>query len=305
VAVHAVAMMLFSPDASRYLAGPELSLATAASVFIGAWASWLLFITVAAASLKKTAIGLALIVSLAIPLARVMIVSKRRQISGIGARRALPVLPLGRSLSGGAALAISIAFSLAVAVVFTATTEGGPAVVQEKVVATLTRFSEGDPVREQVAEVSREMLSESFPSGIGYKNFGYLTSERIRYTTRTLSGDVVSGVSLHNAFLHFAIEGGLIVVAIVVALYALLLRTLWLLLRHHANRDLVVALSSWVGCSVVFGLFHQLHDTVYFLGLFGFVFGCKYRVKRAWQTNRRRSDEEGEFARDTAPDSHA
>ncbi|HEX7754828.1 MAG TPA: hypothetical protein VF421_05785 [Niabella sp.] len=150
-------------------------------------------------------------------------------------------------------------------------------------IATITRFSANeDVVRGAIALEFLNQLFSHFPAGTGFYTFGYLTSDVIEYWTFTASGDLVNGdgVALHNTFMHFALEGGLPIIIIVIIFYRNFFRAIRFLYRYRPAKGLAIVLISWCVISIVYGMFQQLHGTRYFLGIFGFAFGAYERYKR-------------------------
>jgi hypothetical protein len=139
-----------------------------------------------------------------------------------------------------------------------------------------------DIIRSSADAEAYRILRENFPFGIGYGTFGHLTRDTLQYATYTASGDRIDdGMSLHNTFMHIAVEGGLPIIVIVLFFYWNLGKVVRRLLLFDLSKPLAIILITWAIISVLFGLFNQLHATRYFFGIFAFAFGCyeRYRIE--------------------------
>jgi hypothetical protein len=139
---------------------------------------------------------------------------------------------------------------------------------------TIERFAEApDPTRTALDRIARDLLAEHFPQGMGYMSFVKASTQHISYTTFTASGEQLSGVSLHNTYLHFVLEGGWVIIIIVLAASAVFVRALCRV-YDAGDRQTFLALLTWVMMAGLYGWFHQLYLTDYMFGLFGFALGA-------------------------------
>lgn len=148
--------------------------------------------------------------------------------------------------------------------------------------ATFTRIaSEGgeDALRLIAIVHFVDLLPQYFPQGSGYYTFGFLTADFIEFTTVTNSGDILYGMSLHNSYMHFLLEGGLVIVLIVFVMYWAYFRTIRRLRQWPDAFPLSRILMSWMIVAVIFGMLNQFHATQYFLGMFGYASGCLERYR--------------------------
>lgn len=141
------------------------------------------------------------------------------------------------------------------------------------VLSTLGRFTEGeDLIRLQIFTLAFELLYENFPMGIGYNNFTILSRDSIPYSTFTLSGEQIDGVSLHNSFLHFSLEGGFFILCIVFLLFYFYVKCALKLNLITQGSNIGRLLLVFLVVVNLFGLVHQFHGTRYFWGIFALCF---------------------------------
>lgn len=144
--------------------------------------------------------------------------------------------------------------------------------------STFGRFTEGeDLIRLQILTLAFELLYENFPMGIGYNNFIVLSRDYIPYSTFTLSGEQIDGVSLHNSFLHFALEGGILILCIVFLLFYLYVKCALKLNFIVQGSNIGRLLLIFLVIANLFGLVHQFHGTRYFWGIFALCFSIYER----------------------------
>ena len=146
------------------------------------------------------------------------------------------------------------------------------------IISSFSRFFEGDDlIRLQIFSYSYELLINNFPHGIGYQNFIILSSDIIPYTTFTTTGDQLDGVALHNSFFHFALEGGLIIVLIMLLLYYKFFDIAFRLKKRITNSNIGSLLIVFMVVCSFYGLIHQFHGSRYFFGIFAFCFSIYER----------------------------
>lgn len=144
--------------------------------------------------------------------------------------------------------------------------------------STIGRFTEGeDLIRLQIFTLAFELLNENFPMGIGYNNFMVLSRDSIPYSTFTLSGEQIDGVALHNSFLHFALEGGLLILCIVLLLFYFYVKCALKLNLIVPGSNIGRLLLVFLVVVSLFGLVHQFHGTRYFWGVFALCFSIYER----------------------------
>lgn len=152
---------------------------------------------------------------------------------------------------------------------------------------TVGRFSESeDGSRAAIAVYSVSLLIEHFPRGIGLGGFSFLSRDVIPYETTTARGDTVIGANLHNTFMTWALEGGAPVLIIVAILFWQLFMVIYRFWKRHATRMLSATLLVWLASGVLFGMFHQWHNSGTFWVLFGFAFGCSKRYEHMEKAKR-------------------
>lgn len=191
-----------------------------------------------------------------------------------------------RAPLAGAMLAVAVAafwgrpwsarrtwFSLAASVTLFAIGIGVALVLAEDTHATLARllYEEEGVTRVFITGRSLGLLQEHFPVGIGYMNFLMLTGYEIDHTIITRFGDEVVGVNLHNSYMTWMLEGGLLVT--VVVLYILYRAWVRVRVALDDDRNMGVLFVAWATALLFLGAFHQLHSTMQFWGTLGFIFG--------------------------------
>jgi hypothetical protein len=149
-------------------------------------------------------------------------------------------------------------------------------------IATVYRFGDNtDAIRMSIAAEFIDALFTHFPNGTGYYTFGYLTGDIIQYSSTMANGDVLTdGVTLHNSFMHFALEGGLLILIIVFLLYRSYFKTIKFFLKWPETKYLGIVFVCWFIVTFFYGLFQQYHASRYFLGIFGLAFGVYEKFKK-------------------------
>lgn len=123
------------------------------------------------------------------------------------------------------------------------------------------------------------LLPLHWPQGAGYYTFGFLTADTINFTTVTADGDILYGMSLHNSFMHWILEGGLSIVVIVCIMAWAYYRAVRRLRQWPEAIPLARILMGWAVVGVVYGMFNQFHATQYFFGMIGYAAGCLDRYR--------------------------
>lgn len=154
-----------------------------------------------------------------------------------------------------------------------------------------------DPQREYIHNLSVSLLPEHWISGMGYMNFFALTeSEATVIYQIDRFGESTYGTNLHNSYMTWALEGGLLVCSIVALIFWRAggrLRFIW-----NDDRNMGVLLAAWCAAALLFGWFHQLHSSVQFWSILGIIFG--YRDQLAARHRLARLDTRSEHRPQTA-----
>lgn len=250
---------IIDADKTRVIYGVDVPIALAAAVMSSSVFFSGILVLAALSSLKKTVV-LCAGVGLLVPLLLKLFVKAKNW-----PRPKNAILSIG----GGGMLLALIALPLAQTFL-------------PFMMATLERLSyeREDVLRLAMAAEYLRLLDEHFPNGIGYYMFGYMTADTLPYTTYTADGtELNDGMSLHNTFMHFTLEGGLPILAIVGLLYWKLGARLRKLFSFGPAKGIAILITAWAMIGIVYGLFNQFHATRYFFAIFGFAFGCyeKYR----------------------------
>jgi hypothetical protein len=141
-------------------------------------------------------------------------------------------------------------------------------------------FGEGtDTVRSLIAERSIEILSDHFPQGMGYMNFYEYTGLDADFVRTDRRGNVLEGLSLHNSYVSWALEGGFLVVLAVLLLFARTAKRVHFIVQ--GDRNFGALLLAWIAGALLLGFFHQLHQMMQFWGIIGLVFGVCDRMRRS------------------------
>jgi GNAT superfamily N-acetyltransferase len=252
-----LAQMALDPDLSRYGYGMQLMLCTSAMLVLGwRWAAAGALIVIMA-SLHKTTLGCALL--------GVLVVFWWAKIPPQkGNKYVRAIYPL-----------------LALVVV-----AGGVIYLAPMIGATIERFlPEGmhfyglvgehvDRQRGYITDLSLDLLPEYWLTGMGYMNFYALTAtEATTLYAIDRFGVEVYGTSLHNSYMTWALEGGLLVMLAVALIFwraGARIRFIW-----SAEPNMGVLLLAWCVSALLFGWFHQLHASVQFWSILGIIFGYR------------------------------
>jgi SAM-dependent methyltransferase len=135
----------------------------------------------------------------------------------------------------------------------------------------------GEPVNPQrvaLAEVSRSLLQETMPLGIGYGNF-----------VRRFHGVTGHELQIHNVYVAWLLEGGVLCVAVVLLLAVAHIRALSLYIRSAPAIEQRIygqmcAIAS-IGILTI-GVFHQVHQTPALWMILGLGAACGAEA-RSWR----------------------
>jgi len=132
-----------------------------------------------------------------------------------------------------------------------------------------------DIVRWTIFDDALSLLETNWLWGMGYMNFMPWYGDRYGFVDYTVRDEEVVGMSLHNSFQTWALEGGVPCLAIVILLLWRYFRILRRQIRHSKNdmersyyKTYIVAMI----CLIVLGFFHQPHQMPIFFILLGIVY---------------------------------
>lgn len=153
--------------------------------------------------------------------------------------------------------------------------------------ATIERFAVNtDVIRMAIALEFFNQLFQHFPNGTGFYTFGFLSSDVIDYWSMAANGDIITdGVSLHNSLMHFALEGGIVILIIVFIFYRAYFKAIKFLLKYPESKYIGVIFICWFFVTTFYGMFQQYHATRYFFGIFGLALGVYERIYRRKKFN--------------------
>jgi hypothetical protein len=159
-------------------------------------------------------------------------------------------------------------------------------VALQQTISTFSRFQtlNDDYVRSYIVDQSTQMLRESKFLGIGYMNFYAWSGIDTGYAGESRTGSEILGFNLHNSYMTWALEGGLMVSVIVLVILWLTMGRLKAVLA--ADRQLGAVLMSWFIVFGIFALFHQVHMSIQFWGAIGLVWGI--HAKQVYQRRKLR-----------------
>lgn len=139
-----------------------------------------------------------------------------------------------------------------------------------------------DVIRWTIYEDAGSLYRSNWVLGIGYMNFMPWFGEEYGFRTETAGGKETVGMSLHNVYQTWALEGGLPCLAIVFCLLWKYFHILFLKIRQSCDdrensyyKLLVISMI----CLLVAGLFHQIHQTPVFFMLLGIVFALDHKAE--------------------------
>jgi len=155
-----------------------------------------------------------------------------------------------------------------------------------KIIQTLGRLSlladidiaAGDPSREFISSNAWDRFGEISWHGIGYMNFYAYSGETLGIRYYENSGSLTTGLNLHNSYLTWFLEGGLLVS---LAVLVILVLTVLKISRIYAfDRRYGSLLFSFMVVFAVFAISHQLHDLTQFWALIGLSWGLCRRLEK-------------------------
>lgn len=161
-------------------------------------------------------------------------------------------------------------------------------ILSPHIISTIGRFISDDSTTFRVLGVSIEpegedivraahileairILPEHYIKGMGYMNFYEWTTDLGGFASINQYGTELTGITLHNAYLSWVIEGG-ITVSVVVLFIA---HRLWSRIRSMLvySRNFAVLSIAWFAILLLHGMFHQLHQMMQLWGSIALIYG--------------------------------
>lgn len=138
-------------------------------------------------------------------------------------------------------------------------------------------LSGDDWVREYIILNSIELLKQTTLMGIGYMNFYAFSGHDTEYSFEERTGAIVEGFNLHNSFMTWGLEGGILVILAIILLgYLTIIRIKAI---YNLDKCYGAYLFSVLSCFFIFGIAHQLHMAIQFWIYIGFIWGYSYRIR--------------------------
>jgi len=137
-----------------------------------------------------------------------------------------------------------------------------------------------DSVRWAVFQDAKALYRANWLRGIGYMNFMPWFGNTNNFWYQDTKGNEVVGMSLHNIFQTWGLEGGLPCLFIVAALLLKYFRILWRRIREsrtELEKSSYKAFAIEMICLLIFGLFHQIHQQPVLFMMLGIVFAFDVR----------------------------
>lgn len=254
---------IIDPEETRVIFGPDVPMAVAPAVFASGTFLTGILLALSLLSLKKTVVACAFVAFLCALIGKLLC----RRNPWPKPKPLITGIPVEIKWLVGAVM--GVAALTAVIIV------GYPYIS-----ATLGRISgDGEDVlRLAAAYEFVQLVGEYWPQGTGFYTFGWLSADDIPFFSTTLSGEVLEGMPLHNTYMHYILEGGLVVCIVMLLLHISYFRVIFKL--YKGNRQVAIALISWMLIAVIFGMFQQWHAWRYFFGIFGYAAGAADHLKR-------------------------
>jgi hypothetical protein len=133
-----------------------------------------------------------------------------------------------------------------------------------------------DVTRSYIVDRSWELLTASNGLGIGYMNFYAWSGIDSGYVYETDSGHTVEGFNLHNSFMTWGLEGGVLVILTLVFFFLFFLRRVRYI--YSRDRQYGSAIYGVLAAFFVFALSHQLHMAPQFWAVIGLVSGYAHQL---------------------------
>ena len=131
---------------------------------------------------------------------------------------------------------------------------------------------EVDPSREFVTASALTLLGDYFPQGMGYMNFYVLSGPEAGVYLNRLEREV-SGVNIHNSYLTWSLEGGILVASAVIVGAYRAAHKISFIKDNTRLGNIGVLFLSWCVALCFTAAFHQVHSTMQFWSTIGIIFG--------------------------------
>jgi len=134
--------------------------------------------------------------------------------------------------------------------------------------------SEGaDPAREYVTLKTLMLLPEYFVRGMGFMNFYIWSGPEVGEYEVNRFGQVIVGVNIHNSYMTWLLEGGLLVSFTVIVLLYRTLKKAFALYSNNSSSSIGVLALAWCVAVLTSAAFHQMHSSIQLWGTIGITFG--------------------------------
>jgi hypothetical protein len=130
-----------------------------------------------------------------------------------------------------------------------------------------------DPAREYVTLSTLMLLPEYFIRGMGFMNFYIWSGAEVGEYDVNRFGQVIVGVNIHNSYMTWLLEGGLLVSGVVVVMLYRTIKKAFALYSYESSSLIGVVVLSWCVAVLASAAFHQLHSSIQLWGTIGMIFG--------------------------------
>lgn len=147
-----------------------------------------------------------------------------------------------------------------------------------KILNTGLSVSGTDDLRSYIVENSWRLLLDSHGLGIGYWNFYAWSAENSDFFIIDRLGVTIYGENLHNTYMTWALEGGILVllpIAFLLVSCVLKIHYIYLIDKKFGSIFYSIFISI-----LIFGVAHQLHELPQFWGTIGLVYGVANRINK-------------------------
>jgi hypothetical protein len=131
---------------------------------------------------------------------------------------------------------------------------------------------EVDASREYLVLNTVLLLPDYFIQGMGYMNFYVWSGPDTGVYLSRLDREV-AGTNIHNSYMTWALEGGILVMSVVVLMVYRTARQIWRILTSKSSRAVGLLLLSSFTALMFTAAFHQVHSTMQFWASIGLIFG--------------------------------
>jgi hypothetical protein len=130
-----------------------------------------------------------------------------------------------------------------------------------------------DLTRTYQIDRSRDLLAVYWIRGMGYMNFMLWTGRDLGYGPMTRFDREEAGISLHNSFMTWTLEGGLLVSCVMLAMFYRTGTRIRRLVRNPEFRAIGLLCIAWVASIALLGWYHQIHYGDQLWGTIGLIYG--------------------------------